>query len=130
MDDKRLRRVLSAVSYDFEITEVEKAAPTNSDSNNQEKFSDILENIQLEAKRREAAKELRTQTQKGVAGATADSEPSDESTQRENAMKRLEAENYLLYSYNRRGAHSLIGKDIRPSSYGGHITAGHYKSKA
>lgn len=130
MDDKRLRRVLSAVSYDFEVPEIEKTAPTSSDQNNQQNFSDILENIQLESKRRKAAKELHMQQQKGVAGATADSAPSDESTQQENAMKRIEAENYLLYSYNRRGAHSLIGRDIRPSSYGGHITAGHYKSKA
>jgi len=130
MEDKRLRRVLTAVSYDFEMPEIEKTAPTNNQTSEQKKFADILENIQLESQRREAALTQQHAQPQGVSGATADSAPTDAATQQENAMRRLEAENYLLYSYNSRGAHSLIGRDIRPSGYGGRITVGHYKSKA
>lgn len=39
-------------------------------------------------------------------------------------------EAYLLYSYDKSGCHSIIGKDIGPGSYGGRLTSGDFGSKA
>lgn len=39
-------------------------------------------------------------------------------------------DNYLLYSYNCFGRHSMIGRDIKPGSYGGRITTGDFVVKA
>lgn len=39
-------------------------------------------------------------------------------------------ESYLLYSYNAKGTHSLLGRDVRPGNYGGSITSGDFFSKA
>lgn len=37
---------------------------------------------------------------------------------------------FLLYSYNKNGAHSVLGEHISPGSYGGRITSGEFLSKA
>lgn len=37
---------------------------------------------------------------------------------------------YLLYSYDKLGCHSVLGKDVSPSSYGGRITSGDFGRKA
>ena len=39
-------------------------------------------------------------------------------------------EGFLLYSYNKRGVHSVLGEHITPGSYGGLITSGEFISKA
>lgn len=49
------------------------------------------------------------------------------------AYDRMDCSNkeaYLLYSYDKTGCHSIIGKDINPGSYGGSITRGDFKRKA
>lgn len=51
----------------------------------------------------------------------------------QNAFERLDcscAEGYLLYSYNKQGAHSIIGHDNQPGTYGGRITSGEFGTKA
>lgn len=37
---------------------------------------------------------------------------------------------FLLYSYDKHGAHSILGEDISPGSYGGRITNGEFGRKA
>lgn len=37
---------------------------------------------------------------------------------------------FLLYSYNKKGTHSILGEDIKPGSYGGRITNGEFGRKA
>lgn len=37
---------------------------------------------------------------------------------------------FLLYSYDKNGAHSVLGENISPGSYGGRITSGRFISKA
>lgn len=49
------------------------------------------------------------------------------------AYERLDCshkDSYLLYSYNCYGRHSMLGRDIKPGSYGGRITNGNFGVKA
>lgn len=39
-------------------------------------------------------------------------------------------ESHLLYSYNKVGDHSLLGRDALPGGYGGNATNGNFKTKA
>lgn len=41
-----------------------------------------------------------------------------------------ERDHYLLYSYNCFGKHSLLGKNMKPGSYGGRMTCGDFGAKA
>lgn len=103
-----------------------------------DRYMAVVKVSQLENQRRRDAKEriqIRNQDKKhrGRAGATAQSLPCDAGQQQENALDRLDVnrtEGYLLYSYDQTGAHSILGRDIRPGSYGGRITMGNYAQKA
>ena len=67
------------------------------------------------------------------AGATSRSLPVDDGWQQANAYDRLDVnrtEGYLLYSYDKQGTHSILGRDIRPGGYGDRITDGEYRNKA
>ncbi len=98
----------------------------------------VMEANQIEGCRRRDAREQNTfQNQKkkkrGRAGATKQSMPTNTDSQQENTFDQLDANRtagYLLYSYDKRGGHSILGEDIRPGGYGDHITVGDYANKA
>ena len=104
----------------------------------QQEYLIVMEANRIESRRRRDAREqqaFRNQRKKkrGRAGATAASLPTDAGWQQANAYDRLDVnrtEGYLLYSYDKQGTHSILGRDIRPGGYGDGITDGEYRNKA
>ena len=98
----------------------------------------VMEANRIESRCRRDAREqiaFRNQRRKrqGRAGATSRSLPVDDGWQQANAYDRLDVnrtEGYLLYSYDKQGTHSILGRDIRPGGYGDRITDGEYRNKA
>lgn len=81
----------------------------------------VMEANRIESRCRRDAREqiaFRNQRRKrqGRAGATSRSLPVDDGWQQANAYDRLDVnrtEGYLLYSYDKQGTHSILGRDIR-----------------
>lgn len=98
----------------------------------------VMEANRIEGCRRRDAREQNTfqdhkKKKRGRAGATKQSLPTNVDSQQENAFDQLDANRtagYLLYSYDKRGVHSILGEDIRPGGYGDRITVGNYANKA
>lgn len=104
----------------------------------QQSYLTVMEANRIESCRRRDAREHNTylnqkKKKRGRAGATVQSLPTDADSQRANAFDQLDVNRtagYLLYSYDRRGTHSILGEDIRPGGYGDRITMGEYANKA
>ena len=99
-------------------------------------YMTVVEASQIESCRRRDAREQNISQngkKKGRAGATEQSLPTDADSQKANAFEQLDVNRtagYLLYSYDKRGIHSILGEDIRPGCYGDRITDGDYTNKA
>lgn len=141
MNSRRLMKVLWAVSYD----QPEKGQPERTQNSvNDREFDKVLQQYMTAVEASQLKNQRRTDARERIqiqnmnhhncrSGATSESLPCDIRTQQENAFERLDMsrqEGYLLYSYDNKGAQSLLGQDIRPGSYGGRITVGNYTNKA
>lgn len=103
-----------------------------------QQYMAVMEVCQIANERRKDAKERvqiqnKKKKQRRAAGTTPESRPLARGQMQENAFDRLDVnrtEGHLLYSYDKKGTHSILGKDIAPGGYGDRITNGSYADKA
>lgn len=60
-------------------------------------------------------------------------ENGEDGLQTESSFDKLDVNRsagFLLYSYDKRGGHSILGRDVSPGYYGGRITSGDFIRKA